>query len=137
MSSFELRRPGAKEGALLDESALSGLPDLLLKRWLRCRVCGTRVTAEDDRVGIDGGHVHRRTNPAGVEFEFGCFRAAAGARIVGERTFEHSWFAGYRWAYSLCLGCGTHLGWHFDGRDPAFHGLILDRLEAEDTPEAA
>ncbi len=37
----------------------------------------------------------------------------------------------------MCRGCGAHLGWHFEGRDPAFHGLILDRLEAEETPEAA
>jgi hypothetical protein len=95
------------------------------------------VTAEDERAVVEGEHVHRRTNPAGIEFEFGCFLAAPGARVVGEPTLEFTWFAGRAWAYSLCRRCGTHLGWHFEGRDPAFHGLILDRLEADETPEAA
>jgi hypothetical protein len=95
------------------------------------------VTAEDERAVVEGEHVHRRTNPAGIEFEFGCFLAAPGARVVGVPTLEFTWFVGRAWAYSLCRRCGTHLGWHFEGRDPAFHGLILDRLEADETPEAA
>jgi hypothetical protein len=135
--SVELRKTGAEEGALLGEPALREAADVLLKRWLRCRHCRERVTAEDDRTVVEGEHVHRRTNPAGIAFEFGCFLAARGAQVVGEPTFEHTWFAGRAWAYSMCRGCGTHLGWHFEGRDPAFHALILDRLEAEETPEAA
>ena len=95
------------------------------------------MTAEDDRAVVEGEHVHRRTNPAGIEFEFGCFLTAPGVQVVGEPAFEFSWFEGRAWAYSMCRGCGTHLGWHFEGRDPAFHGLILDRLETEQTPEAA
>lgn len=137
MWPVELRKSHAEEGLLIGEPALKDAPDALLKRWLRCRLCRGPVTAEDDRAVVEGEHVHRRTNPAGIEFEFGCFLAAPGAQVVGEPTFEFSWFAGRAWAYSLCRGCGTHLGWHFEGLDPAFHGLILDRLEVDETPEAA
>jgi hypothetical protein len=133
----ELRKFHPEEGVLIGEPALRDVSDALLKRWLRCRLCRGPVTAEDDRAVVEGEHVHRRTNPAGIEFEFGCFSAAPGVQVVGEPTFEFSWFAGLAWAYSLCRGCGTHLGWHFEGRGPAFHGLILDRLEADETPEAA
>ena len=137
MSFLELRKPGTEEGVILGDPELRGATDALLRRWLRCRHCGEPVTAEDDRLVVEGEHVHRRTNPAGIEFEFGCFLAAPGARVVGEPTFEFTWFAGCAWNYSMCRGCGAHLGWHFEGRDPAFHGLILDRLQVEDTPEAA
>ena len=137
MWPVEFRKSLAEEGVLLGDPELRGATDALLRRWLRCRHCRERVTAEDDRVVVEGEHVHRRTNPAGIEFEFGCFLVARGARVVGEPSFEFTWFPGRAWAYSLCLGCGTHLGWHFEGGDPPFHALILDRLEADPTPEAA
>ena len=106
-------------------------------RRLRCRVCGALVTSDGNRIEVEGRHVHRRINPAGFEFEFGCFGAARGAAAAGEPTTEFSWFAGYSWVYSLCRRCGAHLGWFFEGRDPRFHGLILNRLEVEDeSPEA-
>ena len=135
--SVEFRKPQAGEGVLAGEPALRDAVDAFLERWLRCRLCHEPVTAEDDRTVVEGEHVHRRTNPAGIEFEFGCFLVAPGAVVVGEATFEFSWFPGYAWAYSMCRGCGTHLGWHFEGGDPVFHGLILDRLVTEETPEAA
>jgi hypothetical protein len=135
--SIELRKTRAEEGVFLGEPAREEAADAFLQRWLRCRLCREPVTAENDRAVVEGEHVHRRTNPSGIEFEFGCFVAAPGAQVAGEPTTEFSWFTGYAWAYSMCRGCGTHLGWHFEGRDPAFHGLILDRLETEQTPEAA
>jgi hypothetical protein len=101
------------------------------KRRLLCRSCGSPVTTEAERTSIEGQHVHRRINPAGIDFEFGCFIAAPGAEIVGEATAEYSWFAGYRWNYSVCRGCATHLGWHFEGAGPSFHALILVRLVRE------
>jgi len=133
----ELRKSHPEEGAPIGEPALKGAAEVLLKRWLRCRLCRQPVTGEDDRTVVEGEHVHRRTNPAGIEFEFGCFLVAPGAQVVGEPTFEFTWFPGRAWAYSVCLGCGAHLGWHFEGGDPPFHALILDRLEADPTPEAA
>ena len=77
---------------------------------------------------VAGQVLHHRTNPAGVAFTFGCFSAAPGAEPVGEATGRHSWFPGYAWRLALCWGCGTHLGWQFEGAEPTFFGLILDRL---------
>jgi hypothetical protein len=101
------------------------------KRRLLCRSCGSPVTTEAERIAIDGQHVHRRINPSGIDFEFGCFAAAPGAETVGEPTAEFSWFTGYAWIYSVCGACATHLGWHFEGAGPSFHGLILARLVRE------
>jgi hypothetical protein len=101
------------------------------ERRLLCCSCGSPVTTEAERIAIDGQHVHRRTNPAGVDFEFGCFVTAPGAETTAEPTAEFSWFAGYTWVYSVCRICATHLGWHFEGAGPSFHGLILDRLVRE------
>ena len=99
-------------------------------RRLRCAACESEVTAPRFAVTVSGHHLHRRTNPAGLEFEFGCFSRAPGATVLGPSTSEHTWFAGFEWSYSLCAACGTHLGWYFDGREPApFHGLILERLK--------
>jgi hypothetical protein len=105
------------------------------RRRLLCRSCGAPVTAETERVAIDGQHVHRRTNPAGIDFEFGCFAAARGAESVGDPTPEFSWFSGYTWMYSVCRTCAAHLGWRFEGDGPSFHGLILARLVPESSGE--
>ncbi len=104
-------------------------------RRLLCAVCAAPITTDDQRVAIEGRHAHLRTNPAGFDFEFGCFREAPGAVVVGEATAEHSWFAGYQWRFSVCGGCGAHLGWHFDSAGSRFHGLIFDRLETERSAE--
>jgi hypothetical protein len=120
LAEFELR----------DASRDASRPRLL------CRSCDSPVTTEADRIAIDGQHVHRRTNPAGIDFEFGCFVAAPGAVNVGEPTAEFSWFAGYTWIYSVCRLCTTHLGWRFEsaeGAGPSFHALILARLVREDS----
>jgi hypothetical protein len=101
------------------------------RRRLLCRSCGSPVTGERERIAIGGQHLHHRTNPAGVEFEFGCFVAAPGAETLGEPTSEFSWFPGYTWIYSVCRSCGSHLGWFFQGAGPSFHGLILARLASE------
>ena len=103
------------------------------ERRLLCAACGEPVTADEHRVNIEGRHVHRRTNPAGFEFEFGCFREASGAVAVGSATMEHTWFAGWTWRASICRSCGFHLGWLFESGGSSFQGLILDRLEAEES----
>ena len=77
---------------------------------------------------MQGGSVHRRINPLGIEFEFGCFGAAPGCRTAGGETDEHTWFAGYQWRVALCGNCRTHLGWRFRSQDTQFFGLIIDRL---------
>ena len=95
---------------------------------VHCRACGSPVTTEAYLLAVDGQEVHHRTNPAGVGFTFCCFAAAPGAEPVGEATTRHSWFAGQAWRLALCLACGAHLGWRFEGEGTAFFGLILDRL---------
>jgi hypothetical protein len=100
------------------------------RQRLRCKRCGHSITEAEQRILVEGAHVHRRRNPAGIQFEFGCFRLAAGCRSEGEATVQHTWFAGYAWAVALCAQCGEHLGWHYDG-GVSFYGLILERLVAE------
>ncbi|MDA8018409.1 MAG: cereblon family protein [Thermoanaerobaculia bacterium] len=95
---------------------------------LVCRACGHHITDHAARIEIAGRHVHRRTNPSHVEFEFACFDAAPGSASVGDPTDEHSWFSGYRWQFAVCRKCGSHLGWYFRGREPAFWGLVTNRL---------
>ena len=59
-------------------------------------------------------------------------------RASGIEAREHSWFAGHQWSFSLCGGCGTHLGWSFRPAGGAgFHGLILDRLRTEETDDVS
>ncbi len=104
-------------------------------RGLLCAACAEPITRDEHRIAIEGRHRHRRTNPTGIEFEIGCFSEAPGATAVGAATAEHTWFAGFFWRISICRGCGLHLGWRFEGGNSGFHGLILDRLEAEQPEE--
>ena len=92
-----------------------------------CAACTTRVADEDAGIEIAGAHRHRFANPAGVEFEIGCFDAA-GCRVDGAPTLEHTWFAGFAWSYALCANCGAHLGWLYESDAARFFGLILARL---------
>ncbi len=91
-----------------------------------CAACTTRVADEDHVIDVGGAHRHRFVNPAGVEFEIGCFREAA-CRADGEPTLEHTWFAGMAWSYALCANCRAHLGWTYEGDGARFFGLILAR----------
>ncbi len=100
-------------------------------RRLLCAACSQPITADPHRIAIEGRHVHRRTNPAGFDYEFGCFREAPGTIAVGATVAEHTWFPGFTWRASICRACGCHLGWLFEGSGAGFWGLILDRLEIE------
>jgi hypothetical protein len=136
MRQYALRRESPEQTEkLLDQALRERRPRDASPRRVLCRSCRSPVSSDRERIPIEGSHLHRRTNPAGIEFEFGCFLAAPGAAVVGEATDEFSWFSGYAWAYSICRSCAVHLGWHFEGRDPSFHGLILDRLEQESPAE--
>jgi len=98
-------------------------------RGWRCRSCNGHITDEGERIAVAGDSVHRRVNPLGIEFEFGCFGTAPGCRTVGGETDEHTWFAGYRWRIALCGHCQTHLGWRFQSSDHQFFGLIVERMQ--------
>ncbi len=133
MIALDLLKRGdgkSRSGVLVDAEVRRAVRRQTPRRLL-CRSCGSPVTGERERVAIGGQHLHHRTNPAGIEFEFGCFVAAPGAETTGEPTSEFSWFAGYTWVYSICRGCGGHLGWFFQDAGPSFHGLILARLVSE------
>jgi hypothetical protein len=102
-------------------------------RRLLCHLCEEPITADGFRIAVAGSHLHTRTNPAGIRFEFGCFSQAPGAAAQGAATSEHSWFAGHTWRFSVCGTCGEQLGWLFEGTAPeSFHGLIGDRLVPEE-----
>lgn len=105
-------------------------------RRLLCAACAHPVTDEGAAMEAGGSHHHFVTNPSGVEFGLGCFRRAPGCRLAGAPTREFTWFAGCRWRYALCGGCGEHLGWYYDGA-AEFYGLILGRLVPESaSPDA-
>lgn len=97
------------------------------ERALRCAACGHTITSSAYAIDVEGSHVHTRLNPAHVVFQFGCFREAAGCRISGSPSSEHTWFTGCLWQYAHCAQCGTHLGWAFSGA-LSFFGLVLNRL---------
>lgn len=101
------------------------------RRRLRCARCGHAITEAEQRIVVGGSHAHRFANPSGWVYEIGCFRDAAGCSTVGDPVAEHTWFAGYRWQIAVCAQCGGHLGWRYRGREAIFHGLILERLTAE------
>lgn len=96
-----------------------------------CAQCRHPVTRQGERMTVDGAHDHRRTNPAGYRFHFGCFRAAPGCSTQGAASLEHTWFAGYAWKIALCASCLVHLGWRFERGADGFYGLILERLAEE------
>lgn len=95
---------------------------------LICARCGHPISAGGWALEVAGAHGHSFVNPHGYLYRVGCFRHAPGCAPQGEAQSEYSWFPGYSWQIAVCGGCGAHLGWAFAGREPAFHGLILDRL---------
>ena len=98
------------------------------EKRLFCSACRHPVTHQDERIPVQGGHEHTFTNPHGITYHIGCFRAAAGCTAIGAATTEYTWFPGYASRIVLCANCRTHLGWRFQSQDDYFHGLIVDRL---------
>ena len=126
-----LRESGTALGDVGEDPEIVSILSRATGRRLLCRACDEPITDDGQRIAIEGRHVHHRTNPAGFDFEFGCFNEAPGALAVGEATSEHSWFSGFTWSFAICRACDTHLGWQFEGDGELFYGLILSRLEAE------
>ena len=98
------------------------------EKRLFCASCRHLVTHQDERIPIQGGHEHTFTNPHGITYHIGWYRAGPGCAPVGEAVAEFSWFRGYAWRIALCANCRTHLGWRFQSDADYFHGLIVDRL---------
>lgn len=95
-----------------------------------CTNCSAVVTRIRWRLAMDGDHERTFFHPAGHVFRVLCFREAPGAVSAGDATGEFSWFKGYLWRFCLCLGCGVHLGWRYEGdaAPPVFFGLIKKKL---------
>lgn len=95
-----------------------------------CTRCRRLVTYARWSIVMNGAHDHTVFNPAGVVFTVLCFREAVGTADFGPPSGEFSWFRGYTWRVVVCAGCGSHLGWRYEGEalPPVFFGLIKDRL---------
>lgn len=97
--------------------------------YLLCKICEEKITHENNRIAINTSHEHDCVNPAGVNYQIGCFDQAPGCTCIGPASIEHTWFPGYYWQISLCSNCHEHIGWCFKNND-SFYGLILNRLKA-------
>lgn len=100
------------------------------ERRLFCARCRHPITAQEQRIAVNGGEEHDFTNPHGIAFHIGCFREAPGCTAPGLATTEHTWFPGYAWEVAYCARCGTHMGWLFKSPADGFYGLIMARLTA-------
>ena len=99
------------------------------KPLIRCRSCGHGIADPDDRIAVDGAHIHTFANPHGIVFEIGCFSLADGCTVAGRFTDDFSWFRGFQWRLCACSACLTHLGWEYASTGGSgFFGLILDNL---------
>ncbi|MFA6009351.1 MAG: cereblon family protein [Desulfobacteraceae bacterium] len=96
--------------------------------FLVCRACMRVITSEGEKIEMNGAHAHGFTNPHGMFFDVGCFRAAPGCAYSKQSSYEFSWFNGYVWRIAVCRTCFTHLGWLFTSGASRFNGLILDKL---------
>ncbi len=102
-------------------------------RTILCKQCMHRITSIDYIIAVNGSHQHFFTNPAGYPYEISCFSSAAGCKIDVMSTFEYTWFRGYCWSLAFCSQCSLHLGWFYQSHEDNFFGLILNRLQNDDT----
>lgn len=98
------------------------------RKWVLCRNCASRVALVNDRIKVGNADTHIFENPAGIIFRVVCFSEASGAADITGYTDENTWFPGFIWCISLCRGCSSHLGWHYNSGSEDFYGLIADRL---------
>lgn len=135
-SVFCLRTPPENESdAMLDSLVEDESEEIALdqEEYLLCRQCLQVITSPSERIAIEGTHRHTFANPHGIVFEIGCFGSVIGCGYAGPPSDEFSWFKGFRWQVAVCIQCLSHLGWLFTSSGyESFHGLILDRLVAED-----
>jgi hypothetical protein len=102
------------------------------ERSLVCAACGHRITDEDYRIAMSGGHEHTFVNPGGFDFTIGCFALAPGCSYLGAPETAFSWFPGWSWQIAACARCRAHIGWLYRNAGEQFHGLILAALRESD-----
>jgi hypothetical protein len=124
-------RPVADLDALDEERAAGGS-----NRRIVCAACRHPITAERNRIEVNGAAEHTCVNPHGLTFHIACFDVAPGCRSVGVPTTDFTWFRGFAWSYALCGACAILLGWRYQGTAAAsFFGLIVNRLVVENESE--
>lgn len=111
---------------VMTEEASEAEPDE--REGIFCRRCLSEITTPDDKMYVNGAHIHTFANPEGIIFEIACFRDAPGCGYTGAPTSHFTWFSGYSWRIALCRRCLAHLGWGFFGKEDMFNGLITERL---------
>ncbi|MBI2390444.1 MAG: hypothetical protein HYV09_12715 [Deltaproteobacteria bacterium] len=116
-----------KEHDIPADPAMEREPETRRAREIQCAECRSVVTHDRFATAVNGKHTHELVNPSGVAFRVAVFREAEGCVTAGDAQTFFTWFAGHSWRIALCRGCGTHLGWHFEG-DSAFFGLIRDKI---------
>jgi hypothetical protein len=124
------RTPAAGRGSAADPSSTAE-PAIEEDLTIVCAVCERAITSPRLATAVKGAHEHTFRNPQGVDFRIGCFTEAPGCSAAGEISSVWTWFPGMTWQPEICAACGEHLGWIYRrpaSLDPAFHGLILDRL---------
>lgn len=98
------------------------------QKGIFCARCLAYICSAQDKIEVQGKHLHHFFNPQGLVFEIGCFAKAPGCQGVGPFTQEFSWFYPYFWQVCLCKHCTSHLGWIYSYQEDIFYGLILGRL---------
>jgi len=112
-------------------------------RVLVCRNCGKQLGDQASifsmsKEGPQGAFV----NPSGHLHETLTLFKAKNLRLVGRPSSEYSWFPGYAWTITECLGCWGHIGWKFTATlsklTPAkFYGFSRKNIEAKvDVPDS-
>jgi len=111
-------------------------------RVLVCRRCSKQLGDQQNifsmsKEGPQGAFV----NPNGHVHETLTLYKAKNLRLVGEPSTEYSWFPGYAWTITECLGCWNHIGWKFTStnhklRPEKFYGFSRRNIEAKvEVPE--
>jgi len=114
-------------------------------RVLVCRRCSKQLGDQQNifsmsKEGPQGAFV----NPNGHVHETLTLYKAKNLRLVGQPSTEYSWFPGYAWTITECLGCSNHIGWKFTAtnqklRPEKFYGFsrrsIDAKLEVPDQPD--
>ncbi len=119
--------------SLLDSKLNDALDDAKGDRaFVYCAKCSHVLGRSKDAINVNGSHQHFCTNPHGIDFDVGCYSDALGCDISGLPTAADSWFAGFKWRFSTCSGCTTHLGWLFENNsNDHFYGLVRDRIQTD------
>jgi len=113
-------------------------------RVLVCRNCSKQLGEQANmfsmsKEGPQGAFV----NPSGHLHETLTLFKAKNLRLVGRPSTEYSWFPGYAWTITECLGCWSHIGWKFTATQAKlapqkFYGFSRKNIEAKvDFPEGS